>query len=610
MERRSYWSSIISKRVSRRRALAVCGGVAAGAALLAACGGDGDGEDVSGLITKPQDTSKEARRGSTLLAARNQDVFTFDGQSSLIGGIGAGTIYSRLFKLKPGVLEPTSLEAIGDLADTWEFSPDKLTMTMKLRNTTWHPVPPVSGRKVDPDDIVASWTRWETLGSTRGNYSAKVNPDAPIESMTASDTSTVTVKLSQPVSSLLGLLATANAGMFFLPKEADVTYDPRTTGIGSSQFYVGEFVPSGSLTLKRHEGHYEAPSVYFDGVKEFIIPEYAAAMSQFRSGAIHQYPVRQEDVVQTKRDVPALQIYALDPPTQYGVWRFGWNPALKTPFRDKRLRQALSLSWDRDLWMDTFYNLSSFATEGIELDSYLHSAFQANTGGVFSGLESYWLDPRSKDFGPHAKYFEYNVEEAKKLVAAASPGGVESVLTYPLTPGYGDAFIQQQEVFQDFARAIGINFTPNNPNFNVDFRPKFADSPGDFDGITARFRPAGGIFDPVEVAVYEYIPNAGNGYSGFMADGQQWKGGDPTYTALLRKARQEFDTRARIEQAHEFQRLEAEHQYQMSFPGTASGLTLLWPAVRNYNVFKKENDQSSQRTNLWLDTTKPPFTGA
>ena len=64
---------------------------------------------------------------------------------------------------------------------------------------------------------------------------------------------------------------------------------------------------------------------------------------------------------------------------------------------------------------DTFYSLSKFASERIALSSYLHTGIQANTAGV-SPLESYWLNPRDKDFGPNARYYQYNVAEAKKLV--------------------------------------------------------------------------------------------------------------------------------------------------------------------------------------------------
>src|SRR5678815_3076707 len=98
---------------------------------------------------------------------------------------------------------------------------------------------------------------------------------------------------------------------------------------------------------------------YIDEVKETIIPEYANGIAQFRAGNLHTYAVRQEDILPTKRDIPALNLYAIDPPTQYGIFRFGWNPAKKTPFRDKRLRQALAISIDRDLWICLLYTSPS-----------------------------------------------------------------------------------------------------------------------------------------------------------------------------------------------------------------------------------------------------------
>ena len=195
------------------------------------------------------------------------------------------------------------------------------------------------------------------------------------------------------------------------------------------------------------------------------------------------------------------------------------------------------------------------------------------------------------------------------MQAVSGSGKVESVANYPLIPGYGDAFIKQMSVFIDMAKEVGLEIASNNPNFNVNFRPQYADSPGDFDGVTTRFRPAGGIYDPVEVAVYEFIPNAGNGYSGFFTEGGTWKSGDPpNTTTLLKKARSEFDEKKRIALARDFQRMEAERQYQPSFPGTASGLLLAWPALRNVSVFRDAGnigtatgDGALSRVNLWLE---------
>ena len=68
-----YWHRILDSRVSRRRGMAGIGAGAAAAAFLAACGGsdsgggskgDNAGADKSGLITKPVDTTKSAKKRS------------------------------------------------------------------------------------------------------------------------------------------------------------------------------------------------------------------------------------------------------------------------------------------------------------------------------------------------------------------------------------------------------------------------------------------------------------------------------------------------------------------------------------------------------------------
>ena len=65
---RCYWNNVLSRRLSRRKAIAGTGTAAAAAAFLAACGGSGSDKgtkDVSGLLTTPVDTSDKIVRGGT-----------------------------------------------------------------------------------------------------------------------------------------------------------------------------------------------------------------------------------------------------------------------------------------------------------------------------------------------------------------------------------------------------------------------------------------------------------------------------------------------------------------------------------------------------------------
>jgi hypothetical protein len=79
---------------------------------------------------------------------------------------------------------------------------------------------------------------------------------------------------------------------------------------------------------------------------------------------------------------------------------------------------------DRDLFIDTFYNVASFEKSGLDMATGLSTAVRCDSPG-------WWLDPKGKDFGPNAKYFKYDLAEAKKLrpyaeklITKAKRGGV------------------------------------------------------------------------------------------------------------------------------------------------------------------------------------------
>lgn len=600
---RNYWTCALQRRFSRRRALAVAGGSAA-ALLVAACGGGSEeGQRGSGILTQPRDTTREAQRGGVWHGYHTADIQTFDPHFQSVPNQALTQItYSRLLKAKPGYMQKAIWgEVMGDLADSWEYSGDKLQLTLKLKDTRWHNLPPVGGRPLDSSDVLFSWQRLERIGTNRTLFANSASPNAPIESVSTPDARTVVLKLKFPSASLLSTLATFTAGSFYIvPKEADGGFDIRRTQIGSGPYMLQEYTPSARYVYRRHDGYYDASRVFVDELQLPIVSEYATAVAQFRAGAIYRYPVRAEDVMSVKRDVPQLDIYQGDVAQQTYSAFYGWNPALgaKTPFRDRRMRQAFSLSWDRDLFIDAVYNVSKFAQDGIDLETRWNTP-------VYNVSDGWWLDPKGKEFGPNARYYKHDLEEAKKLVSAAGyPNGLDIDAQYVTTGQYGADFNRQVEIIMNFAREAGMRMTTKPVDFNTDWRPRVADTQGDFEGISFRIFPEGSS-DWGDRLFSVYHPEGGLNYTGlYNTDTSSWKKGDPRLTEIIEKVRTEFDTNKRIELIKEFQRIDAPEMYRPRFPGSAATLITVWPVVRNERVHVGAD---IAYVGQWLDPTKPPL---
>src|SRR6266480_953104 len=168
----NYWTTVPRQRLGRRRALAASGAAALGGALLAACGGSSDSggsgsKDKSGLVAPVVDDTKELKRGGVLKRIVSDEWQPFDPMLSV--AIPLGRIYSRLWRVKGGHLEPTAGLIEGDLAESWEVSPDKLQLTARLNSRArFHPFPPVNGRQPNSQDVVFSYNRLKEIGLSRG----------------------------------------------------------------------------------------------------------------------------------------------------------------------------------------------------------------------------------------------------------------------------------------------------------------------------------------------------------------------------------------------------------------------------------------------------------
>src|SRR2546423_4941164 len=146
----SYWQRFTRTQIGRRRVLKGAAAATGVALLAAACGSNSSSKTRSspaGLTAQIADETKSAQRGGTI-AQIMADSQPFD--PVLTPSIPLYRFYGELLRLKGGLLEPAKGELEGDVADSWEYSPDKLQLTFKLSpKAHFAPLPPQDGRPVE-----------------------------------------------------------------------------------------------------------------------------------------------------------------------------------------------------------------------------------------------------------------------------------------------------------------------------------------------------------------------------------------------------------------------------------------------------------------------------
>ena len=612
----SYWDSVLARRISRRRGLAILGGGAAGAAFLAACGGDDQADeeglrDSSGLLAPVEDTSDQAKKGGTLTLSYVRDPLHFDGQAQgqIQLNIFHSLAYSALVRNKPGYQEPSTFSEVEpELAESWEVSPDKLSVTFKLRRgVKWHNKPPINGRAFDSSDVVASWKRYET-SSTPNNKSSNfnsVNPSAPIVGYEAPDANTVVLRLNEPANYIMQRLTSMITGEVggVYPRESDQGFEPRTGQIGTGPYVLDSFSPSTEINYRRNPEYFDQKWGHFDEIRFPLIGEYAAGLAQLKAGALSTYTVQQPDVLPTKREIQALAMYAGTPSAANPLWhvRFGWNPigGKPSPFKDMRVRQAVSMAFDRETYIDTFGNVTPFRDQGLPIETYWYTSM---------GYVPEWtLDPRASDFGSNAKYYQYNAEEAKKLLQAAESGYDGSFPEIPsgrVTAVFGATYTQLVDVMEQWLRDINLKISSKPLDYNLEYLPNYVTKQGQFEGILFG-SGATTSTDVVDYYVWRFYSKSGatSGSLGMGGPGPA----DAEVDRFIDRAKAEFDTAKRREVIHDLQRHLAEKAYAVIHPGIADTLSLLWPAIRNVDTYQGDSRAALPGLSilpLWFDNTK------
>lgn len=556
---------------SRRRVLAGMGGAATSITLLGLAGCSGGGKSgtsstsaVTGATAAP--TPSQPRPGGILKSSSAQDVPSFDplaAKAAITNSIGA-YVYSRLLKFKvgtgarpDGTLEP-------DVITLWE-QPDPLTLVMHLRQgMKLDPRPPTNGRTLTTEDLTLSWGKFASTAVYRGDIVNAANKTAPVLSFTATDPATIELKLAFPDAQLLPSM-NFWGGLWIVPKEGHAGgFDPNTETHGSGPWMLEKYTPSVGFSFKKNPNYYGAPQhPLMDGIELPIITDTAQLEAQFKAKNVwfgaggRGGGIPSTDILSLHNDLKQSRIALIPPLSEGNTISFSWRESY--PFRDVRVRRAMSMLIDRDTFIETFNDLKAFQAAGVQMHGYWNTPLSAAWG-------PYWLDPKDPKFGPSAQYFKQNVAEAKKLLAAAGfADGFETPLTFVAGAAYGRDWGQRAEALMSMLAKGGIRCKANAVDYTSVWIPSYLRKHGDFDGIA--MYPNGSRGDPGQW-LHVFFSSTG-------ANNQAAKN-FPDLDALITAQRRELDRAKRIAAFHDIQRYFAENMPTVPQGGGTEIPVLRW----------------------------------
>src|SRR5256712_5919635 len=393
--------------VTRRDFLKRAGGTSAGMPALAV-GAGGGRPSAQPAMTYPDwipASSKPPKRGGVLPRASQWDPPVIDPRLTQSVGLFqfAGLTSSRLVRYAfPDEASGTSdLTLKGDLAESWQSSPDYRIWTFKLRQgVKWHNIAPLNGRDLVAADVKYCFEAYAKEGVQSFNF-------REIEGMETPDKYTLRVHLHTP-NVLFPQNVAESVTIIFAREVLEEDGDLKKRMIGTGPYILKEHTRKVRVVLARNPDYYDKGRPYADEHVILSTPDTATRVAAFRTGQSDFISLASPSEVETIRKTnPAAVVQSY----HNTLTPFGLALAQdKPPFNDLRVRRAVSMAIDRQKQVDTIYEGHGIPGWGVPYIYYQDKA------------------PTLKELGP---WWQYRPEEAKKLMAEAGHGkGFETTLFY------------------------------------------------------------------------------------------------------------------------------------------------------------------------------------
>jgi peptide/nickel transport system substrate-binding protein len=472
-------------------------------------------------------------------------------------------VYSTLVRHKIGPeIQPGTFTVEPHLAERWEM-PDDTTYVFHLRQgVKWHNKPPVNGRELVAEDVEFTFDRFLTEKGNADRYMLE-----SVDRVEVLERYTVKFVLKEPFVWLVDVLANPRSMWIIAPEVVQQYGDLKKAehAIGTGPFLLERYEPNVKTVFKRNPDYFRQGQPYVDGVEWLVVDDPSSALAMYRTGQVdcgawHWWSVRQEDLISLKKTHPHLMYQDFTSPVSHAIYM----RTDQAPFTDVRVRCAISQAIDR---------------QGI-IDAVLVKG--EPTPAVGRGLPEW--SPSIDGLGAGAKYYQYDPQEARRLLAEAGfAKGFKTQLH--TTNGLGPFLIDAVQLAQRFLKEVGIEAELKIQEYGAYMATTFA---GKFEGLA--MGPISIAWEPDSVLYGLYAPDQPRN-SGHV--------NDPKITAMLKEQRRTKDLEARRKIIFDMQRYIAEQQYYVYLYSV--GVTGSWhPSVKNYAP-NPTFDYGGRAATLWLD---------
>jgi peptide/nickel transport system substrate-binding protein len=403
----------ISRRELIRRGTVVGMSLPVLSFIAAACGGDDD--ESAGATGATETTGAVAGGGTVRVAliqpttAPNPLLVQDEGGAGVLGTTGEYLSFSD----ENLALQPR-------LAESWEPNADGTAWTFKIRQgVKFH-----SGATLTANDVVQTFEKLINPDGGSANAQSALGGVLSPGNMEAPDDATVVFNLDAANGNFPTLVSSANYNAIIIPADLDPA-DWGKTFDGTGPFKLDKFTPKVGVTISRFDGWWGG-SATPDAVDVKFYDDEAAMVVAIQGDEVDFVEHFSVAGGQALLDNPDVQVIAIATATHRQLHM----RTDKEPFTDKRVRQAIALSIDRNALVDGLWE-----------------------GKADLGNDSPFA-PLYPSTDPSVPQREQDIEQAKQLLADAGMGDGFDV---QLDTWNGFEIPDLAQLVKGYAEQIGVN---------------------------------------------------------------------------------------------------------------------------------------------------------